>query len=67
MKKLIFTYLFIFGLSSLFAQKSDIDSLKYQLSIVKQDSSRALILAELSYLYRNSNINLELYSRIFAK
>lgn len=60
MKKLIFTFLLLLGLHPTFAQKSEIDSLKYQLNIAKHDTSRALILAQISYDIRNSNIDTSL-------
>ena len=55
MKKLIFTFFLAFGISHAFAQQSLIDSLKHQLAITTQDTSRVLILSELCYRSRLSN------------
>ncbi|HOY16673.1 MAG TPA: ATP-binding protein [Haliscomenobacter sp.] len=50
---LLFTLLFTLHADIGFAQIMVIDSLKHELAIVKQDTSRVLILAELCYAYRN--------------
>ena len=55
MKTLTFTLLFAFFGSVGFAQNMRPDSLKRELSVAKQDTSRVLIMAQLCNAYRSAN------------
>jgi len=52
--KCIFFFLFAFAMNCCFAQDKKIDSLKQQLTVVKQDTSRVNVLINLCILYRSA-------------
>ena len=61
MKKIIWILLFTFLQAIGFSQKSSIDSLKHELSIATQDTSRVLIMAKLCTASREVNIDTALF------
>jgi two-component system NtrC family sensor kinase len=60
-KTFLFTMLFILTASVGIAQNKYTDSLKHQLALAKDDTSRALVMAELCYFFRYSSTDSSLY------
>ena len=60
-KTFLFTMLFILTASAGIAQNKYTDSLKHQLALAKDDTSRALVMAELCYFFRYSSTDSSLY------
>jgi signal transduction histidine kinase len=60
-KTFLFTILFSLTVSTGVAQNKYTDSLKYQLALAKDDTSKALVMAELCYFFRYSSTDSSLY------